>query len=164
MATPETHNPAHFHIRVGWWALALFATLGLVLETLHGFKNAWYLEQANETRRLLFTLAHAHGTLLAVVNLVFGGLLRAFPGGAPSAVASRGLVAALALMPAGFFLGGLFLYDGDPGVGVFLVPVGALALIAAAVAAALRRWEAPDPPESAAPREAPRKKTRRKAS
>jgi hypothetical protein len=33
------------------------------------------------------------------------------------------------LVPAGFLLGGLVIHDGDPGVGVFLVPVGAFALL-----------------------------------
>ena len=34
-------------------------------------------------------------------------------------------------MPAGFFLGGVRIYAGDPGVGIVLVPVGAFLLILA---------------------------------
>ena len=36
-------------------------------------------------------------------------------------------------MPGGFFLGGVFMYSsgGDPGLGIFLVPVGAIALFIA---------------------------------
>jgi hypothetical protein len=52
----------------------------------------------------------------------------------PLAAARRAsplLVAATLLLPGGFFLGGLFLKGGDPGLGVLLVPVGALALFAA---------------------------------
>jgi hypothetical protein len=43
-------------------------------------------------------------------------------------LASRCLLGALVLMPAGFFLGGLFFYGGDPGIGVLLVPPGGLLL------------------------------------
>jgi len=38
---------------------------------------------------------------------------------------------ALVAMPAGFFLGGAVLYGGEPGPGILLVPLGALALFAA---------------------------------
>jgi len=67
------------HLRLGWWSLLLFATLGLGLESLHGFKVRAYLDVSNETRRLMWTLAHAHGTLLAVLNIVFGLSVRAVP-------------------------------------------------------------------------------------
>ena len=56
------------HLRVGWWSLLLFATLGLVLESLQGFKVRAYLDVSNETRRLMWTLAHAHGTLVGIVT------------------------------------------------------------------------------------------------
>ena len=59
------------HLRFGWWSLATFGLLGLVLETLHGFKVGAYLDVSNETRRLMWTLAHAHGTLLGLVHLGF---------------------------------------------------------------------------------------------
>src|SRR5690242_10928866 len=59
------------HLRFGWFTLLFFLTLGLVLETLHGFKVQSYLNVVNETRRLMWTLAHAHGTLLALTNLGF---------------------------------------------------------------------------------------------
>ena len=32
------------------------------------------------------------------------------------------------LLPGGFLLGGFFIYQGDPGMGIWLVPLGALAL------------------------------------
>jgi hypothetical protein len=35
---------------------------------------------------------------------------------------------AAVLLPAGFFLGGIVIYDGDPGLGVWLVPIGAALL------------------------------------
>ena len=68
------------HIRFGWFALLLFATLGIILETMHGFKIGWYLDVGNETRRLMWRLAHAHGGLLAIVNIAFALTLKAvFP-------------------------------------------------------------------------------------
>ena len=131
---------ARFHSRFGWTSLALFATLGIVLEGLHGLKVGWYLEQANETRRLMFTLAHAHGTLLSVVNLAFGALLFVTADDRRGSFASRCLLAGTTLMPAGFFLGGLYIYDGDPGLGVMLVPIGAMCVVAAATSCALAEW------------------------
>ena len=44
---------------------------------------------------------------------------------------SRLLVFGSLTVPVGFFLGGVWFYDGDPGLGIVLVPVGALALVAA---------------------------------
>jgi len=40
------------------------------------------------------------------------------------------------VLPAGFFLGGIRFYAGDPGVGVALVPIGAVLLIYGAVVVA----------------------------
>ena len=42
---------ARRHLRVGWWSLLAFATLGLALESLHGFKVRAYLDVSSETRR-----------------------------------------------------------------------------------------------------------------
>ena len=119
------------HLRFGWWSLLLFATLGLVLESLHGFKVRAYLDVSNETRRLMWTLAHAHGTLLAIIHIVFGLTLR---GGSAPALATQRLIstslfAASVLLPGGFFLGGVVFYAGDPGVGVLLVPAGGVLLL-----------------------------------
>jgi hypothetical protein len=118
---------------VGWWSLLVFVLGGLALETLHGFKVALYLDVSNETRRLLWTLSHAHGTLLALLNLVFAVSLPALPGfaGASRALASRCLLGALVLLPLGFLLGGVFVHGGDPGIGVLLVPPGGLLLLVA---------------------------------
>lgn len=122
------------HVRVGWWALLVFLAIGSVLEAFHGFKVQWYIAATNETRRHLWTLAHAHGTLLALVNIAFGLTLRTRVNLTASArtLASRALVLATALLPGGFFLGGVVIYAGDPGLGVLLVPLGA-ALLALAV-------------------------------
>ena len=110
---------------------------GLALEGFHAIKADWYLEQASETRRLMFTLAHAHGSLLGLLNIAFGLTVgRGLSGRSPE-MASRLLAAGTVLLPAGFFLGGLYLYGGDPGLGAALAPVGALAVLAAAALAAL---------------------------
>ena len=63
------------HLRIGWWSLFVFAALGLMLESFHGFKVRAYLDVSNETRRLMWRLAHAHGTLLGVVHILFGLML-----------------------------------------------------------------------------------------
>ncbi len=123
---------ARRHLRFGWAALFFFAVFGIALETLHGFKIRAYLDTSNETRRLLWTLAHAHGTLLSLVNIAFALTLRVFPEINERAQStSRCLVLATVLLPLGFFLGGLVTYGGDPGLGVLLVPVGAALLLIA---------------------------------
>jgi hypothetical protein len=121
------------HLRVGWWSLLVFLSLGIALETLHGFKIGWYLDTTNTTRRLLWTLAHAHGVLLALVNIALALTLRLRLGESriwPKA-ASAFLLAATLTLPGGFFLGGFFTYGGDPGLGVMLVPIGAALLFVA---------------------------------
>ena len=127
------------HLRFGWWSLACFLTLGMVLESFHGFKLGWYLDVSNETRRLLWTLAHAHGVLLALVNIAFAFTLQASPDGAGRWVRSTSpaLMGANVLLPGGFLLGGTVLYGGDPGFGVLAVPLGAALLALAVFATAL---------------------------
>src|SRR5437588_24128 len=67
----ETERYVRVHLAFGWWALAAFTLIGLVLDTLHGLKIGWYLDVTSGTRRLSLTLGHAHGTLLALVNIAF---------------------------------------------------------------------------------------------
>lgn len=124
---------ARRHLRFGWWLLLGFATLGLTLEALHGFKVRAYLDVSNETRRLMWTLAHAHGTLLGIVHLVFGLTLRSGAELKPTGLGltSTCLIGASILLPGGFFLGGISFYSGDPGIGVALVPAGAVLFLAA---------------------------------
>ncbi len=120
---------ARCHLRFGWWALLAYLFLGVVLESLHLFKVQGYLDLANSARRFLWTLAHAHGVLLALVNIVY-----ARASGPPSRwqpLASRSLRAATILLPGGFLLGGAVTHGGDPGVGIVLVPVGAVCLLLA---------------------------------
>jgi hypothetical protein len=133
LATDDSARFARRHLRVGWRALLAFAALGLILESLQGFKVAAYLDASNDTRRLMWRLAHAHGTLLAAINILFALTLKS-PEMAELPAAPRisaALIAATLLLPLGFFLGGVFFYAGDPGVGVLLVPVGAVLLLLA---------------------------------
>jgi hypothetical protein len=122
------------HLRVGWWSVLGFGAFVLVLEILHGMKAGFYLDVSNDTRRLMWTLAHAHGTLLGLVHIAFAVSLPWLPalGAAGRRAASRSLIAATILLPGGFFLGGVRFYAGDPGVGIALVPVGAMALLVGA--------------------------------
>jgi len=129
------------HLRLGWWSLLFFLTLGMALEAMHGFKVDWYLNVANETRRLMWTLAHAHGVLLALVHLAFASAIRVLdepPQARWQAAASYCLTGASCLLPGGFLLGGVVIYGGDPGGGILLVPVGALLLLTAVLLTAWR--------------------------
>lgn len=121
------------HLRFGWWALLVFLTLGTVLESLHGFKVAWYLNVGEETRRLTWRLAHAHGTLLALVNLLFAWTAARVPGADRDVrrFASPCLMGATVLLPGGFLVGGVVVHGGDPNLGIMLLPAGAVLLLAA---------------------------------
>ncbi len=134
-AAPGAHEVlVRRHLAWGWWALATFTAFGLVLEAAHGLKLGWYLDLGNATRRLSFTLAHAHGTLLGFANLGFALSLKlAALTPATAARASACLRAATVLMPLGFFAGGVSFYAGDPGFAIALVPPGALLLVIAMV-------------------------------
>jgi hypothetical protein len=135
------------HVYFGWWSLLVFLTLGIVLEALHGFKVGWYLDVGSETRRLTWTLAHAHGVLLAILHVVFGLTVRVIPNASTSGrqIASTCLLASSFLLPGGFFLGGVFIYDADPGLGIFLVPLGGLLLFVAVLQIARGCVAAPTP-------------------
>lgn len=123
------------HLLFGWASLFVFLSMGLVLELLHGMKLGWYLDVTHEARRLMLTLSHAHGSLIALVHLLFAGTLhlqRPEAGQAWMRRASGALIGSTCLLPGGFFLGGFFIHGGDPGIGIFLAPVGGL-LFAAAI-------------------------------
>jgi hypothetical protein len=130
---------AQRHLRLGWSGLLIFVAMGGFLELLHGFKFGFYLDVSNETRRLLWTLAHAHGALLSLLQLAFAGTALAIPSWTGQSLewASRCFIASLILVPGGFFAGGLFTHGGDPGLGILLLPPGVV-LLFAAVAITLR--------------------------
>ena len=122
------------HLAIGWWTILLFSALGLLLEMLHGFKIAAYLDVGNETRRLMWTLAHAHGTLLGLLHIAFAATLGAVPAFSPEQqrTISKTLIGATIVLPGGFFVAGIRFYSGDPGVAAAVVPVGAALLLLAA--------------------------------
>jgi hypothetical protein len=131
--SPDLTRLVRHHLQFGWWSLLLFLTLGLTLEVLHGFKASIYLNVSNEMRRLMWMLAHAHGTLMALIHIAFAVTLPLVFTWAVSVrtFASACLMAASVLLPGGFFLGGLFLHQRDPGLGIVLVPIGGLLLFIA---------------------------------
>ena len=132
--SPEQLAIARHHLRFGWWALLFFLSFGLVLEAMHGLKIGWYLDVGNEVRRLMWTLGHAHGALLSLVNMGFAVAVLVLPARNPrwQSIASRCLLGATVLLPGGFFLGGIVVYGGDPGLGVLPSPIGGTLLLIAA--------------------------------
>lgn len=141
MSTPLPTNVRH-HLRIGWTALLVSITLGVVLEGLHAIKAPIYLDVGQETRRLMWTLAHTHGTLLGLVHLATAATAALLGPAVVSSIASRLLLGGVVLLPLGFFLGGFGVYNGDPGVGVFLAPLGALSTVVGAGLVARAVWQA----------------------
>ncbi len=132
------------HLQFGWWSILGFLTLGILLEFLHASKASWYLNEAFETRRHLWTLAHAHGVLLGVLHIAFALTCSHLIGSERRLrIASRCLSGAI-LLPGGFLLGGVVIYDGDPGLGIFLVPVGGALLFASVLVTARMLIAPPD--------------------
>ena len=121
------------HLAFGWWTILIYLTLGAGLEAAHALKLELYVDQANTTRRLMWTLAHAHGTLLGLMSVAFAFTASRLGGWTDRSrrTASRALMGATLLLPLGFFLGGLVIHAGDPGLGIVLVPAGALLLFVA---------------------------------
>ena len=139
---------ARRHQLIGWCGLLLFLTLGLGLETLHGFKVGAYLDPEHRNRRLMWTLAHAHGTLISLVNIAFAVGLVQFGRWTPARLklASFFLIDGLLLLPTGFFLGGVWHTETDPWLGVLLVPLGAVLLLIAVALIAISAMLPNEPP------------------
>lgn len=131
LKSPVRRGLVRSHLTIGWGALLVFISLGVFLEVLHAFKVPLYLDADNESRRFLWRLAHAHGALLSLVHVAaawtFSWAGTHASVGFPR-LTSRCLTGALVTLPGGFFLGGVTAVDGDPGVGIALVPVGAILL------------------------------------
>jgi hypothetical protein len=137
-AAPAIAAASRRQLAFGWWSLLVYLTIGMILEGLHGFKVGFYLDASNETRQMLWRLGHAHGTLLALVNIAFGLSMRLMSenGARSRSVAGRCLIGATVILPAGFFLGGVFIFAGDPGLPILLVPLGAMLLFVGVLLAA----------------------------
>src|SRR5512138_3065295 len=89
-------------LRTGWLLLAIALPFGVTLEALHGFKVQAYL--TSEMRREMWRLAHAHGTLLGILCLVFGALADRHVADAIRARVAAFIRWGAVLMPLGFFL------------------------------------------------------------
>jgi hypothetical protein len=120
-------EPARRRARIHSYRL-LFASacLGFCVELAHAFKLSPYLDVP--LRRELLTWAHAHGVGLALILLAYAatGIVDA-----ASARNARVLMLGGVLMPAGFALASIDLHESDPGLGILLVPVGALLVLRA---------------------------------
>ena len=130
----EPNELQHRHLRLGWGGMLVFVLLGGVLEAMHGFKVDWYLAVGNETQRLLWRLAHAHGTFLSLLHIAFALSLPAMNrsgAAAPPKFAGAALTGAWLALPGGFLLGAFGSHGGDPGLGIVLVPLGLLLLVLA---------------------------------
>jgi hypothetical protein len=117
-------------LRQGWVSLALWLAFGILLEGFNAFRSPAYMDDT--VRRDMFRLAHAHGTLMNIVLLVAAicvriDLIRL------TRMTSLGLRSSILLLPSGFLLGGIWHFKNEPGLGIFLVPVGAVILLATAV-------------------------------
>ncbi len=115
-------------------SIAIWMAFGLLLEGLLGYKTPAYLQDAQ--RRELFRLAHAHGTLLALVLLAAALVSDRLKLEAPKS-ARVALRVGVVVLPLGFLLAGVWHYEGDPGVAIYLVPLAALLVIYGVVALAL---------------------------
>jgi hypothetical protein len=118
----------------GWISIAVWMTFGLLIEGLLGYKTPAYL--LDNERRELFRLAHTHGTFLGLLLIVAALCGKGFDLSPPRAAIIALRVGAV-LMPLGFLLAGIWHYESDPGLAIWLVPPSALLLIFGVVALAL---------------------------
>jgi len=113
----------------GWISLAMWIVFGLLIEGLIGFRSPALLDDS--VRREMFRLAHAHGTLLNLV-LIAAAICARLDLIRLARVTAMGLRLAVVLLPIGFLFAGIWHFKDDPGVGIFLVPLGAVLLLATA--------------------------------
>ena len=119
--------------RVGFLLLAFSLPLGLSFEALHALKVQVYL--GSSLRRELWTLAHAHGAMLGLMLLTYAAIApHLIESQSKRSAQSRLLIAGAVCMP---LAGGILNTEGDPSFGIFLVPIGALALCLGLAKAAL---------------------------
>ncbi len=139
----QNMRPASAHIasliRQAWLSLALWISFGLLIEGLIGYRIPALLD--DPMRRDLFRLAHAHGTLLNLL-LIAAAICARLRMIYLRPWASWALRTAVVLLPVGFLLAGIWHYQDDPGLGIWLVPVGALLLLLSAfdLALSVRRF------------------------
>lgn len=115
--------------RFGWPSLFLWALVGAGLEAAHGFKVSSVLD--DELGRTLLRLGHAHGVGLSLVVLAYAAAGAPLLGDNSRKRVGLMLRVAAVLVPAGFLFSAFGHPEGDPGLAIFLVPLGALSLLAA---------------------------------
>lgn len=128
-------------LAAGWTLVTVSLAGGLLLESLHLVKLPFYLDM--HLRRELWTLAHAHGTLMGAVAVLFGlSAERLLPDAAVRARAARLVTWGAVLVPLGFLGGGVANTEGDPSLAILLVPAGALLALAGVGLVARSAWAA----------------------
>lgn len=126
------------HLRASLWSLVGFLAMGMWLEAMLGLRVSGFVQDG--LQRDFLRLGHAHGGLLALVNVGLGWALERLA--TPRGWASRIRLASWSgglLVGLGFMGGGLWHGPTDPGPLVLLVPAGALMLLASLVATAILR-------------------------
>lgn len=131
------------HLRWGYGLLLVFMVGGLMLEALHAIKLGFYLDQS--LRRELWVLAHAHGALLAVLNLAYAATAPALLPVERIGPIGRWLRFGALLMPLGFFLGGIGNSESDPSLFILLTPLGALMVLYTVGQCVRAAWRGPRP-------------------
>ena len=126
---PSLRETRLLHLRWGWWLLAIFGLMGLVLDSFHGFKQPFYVAEDVQLRRLLWMTSHGGGVVLGILNIAFAASLHRFSTGLVCLRSSMGLLAANVAIPSGLFMAGLFLHDDRPGTGLLLFFIGTVLLL-----------------------------------
>ncbi len=126
------------HLRASLWCLAGFLAVGMGLEAALGLRVSGFVQ--DELQRDFLRLGHAHGGLLALVNVGLGWALErlATPRGWAGRIRLASWSGAL-LVGLGFMGGGLWHGPTDPGPLVLFVPAGALLLLTSLIATAMLR-------------------------
>ncbi len=126
-----------YNVAVGLFTIAAFAAYGFILIYLRDFspdKEAWILG-ANNGAHFEAKLAHVHGNLLALLNVVIGFVLARANGGEKLRRWAAGLALFGLLMPIGILAEVLL------GVSPIFVLLGAMSTVAGMVATGLVAWK-----------------------
>ena len=128
-------------LAAGWTLVTVSLAGGLLLESFHLVKLPSYMDV--HLRRELWTLAHAHGTLLGAITVLFAlSTERLLPDPAARAGAARLVTWGAVLVPLGFLGGGVANAEGDPSLAILLVPAGGLLLLLGLGLLARSAWSA----------------------
>lgn len=119
------------HLKIGWWMLVTFVSLGMLLEVMHGFKVDLYLSVERSGTRTVWTLAHAVGAILGLVHIAYAASLFMLPDGKASGVplTSGCLNCASILLPAALITAGLVPSENTVPLGYLLAVPGLFFLL-----------------------------------